>query len=76
MFQVEALARKALTEATRREFLTQLKEVRARGARGRETGTAAGATKPPKFDGTISWAVFRRHFETVVEHNCRTRLEK
>jgi hypothetical protein len=33
-------------------------------------------TKPPKFDGTTSWTVFRRQFETVAEHSCWTRLEK
>jgi hypothetical protein len=30
------------------------------------TGTDAGASKPPKFDG----ALFHRHFETVAEVNC------
>jgi hypothetical protein len=29
----------------------------------------ACAVKPPKFDGTSSWTVFRRQFETVAEHN-------
>jgi hypothetical protein len=64
----------AKTEATRREFLTWLKGVEARAEGGRETET--GAAKSFKFDGTISWAVVERHFETVVENNCRTRLEK
>jgi hypothetical protein len=66
---------KALTKATRREFQTQLKKVKARAERGRSKGTDAGAPKPPKFDGTISWAVFRRQLETVVEYNCWPRLE-
>jgi hypothetical protein len=56
--------------AARREFQTQLEEVEVGAEPGRGTGT--GAMKPPKFDGTTSWAVFRRQFETIVEHNCWT----
>jgi hypothetical protein len=37
---------------------------------GRGTGSDAGKAKPPKFDGTTSWAVFRRQFEAAAEHNC------
>ncbi|KAJ4449439.1 hypothetical protein ANN_00838 [Periplaneta americana] len=32
--------------------------------------------KPPKFDGTISWAIFRRQFEAIAEHNGWTLAEK
>jgi hypothetical protein len=55
-----------------------LKEVGARAERGRGTGTGVGAAKPPKFDGTTctSWAVFRRQFEAVAEHNFWTHQEK
>jgi hypothetical protein len=31
----------------------------------RRTGTGAGATQPPKFDGSTSWAMF----ENMVEHS-------
>jgi hypothetical protein len=64
MFHVEAP-----NEANRREFQSQLE---ARTERGRGTGNGVTAAKPPKFDGTISWVVFRRQFETVTEHNCWT----
>jgi hypothetical protein len=47
-----------------------LKEVKAWAERRRGTGTSACVTKPPKFDGTTSWAVVRCQFETVAEHNC------
>jgi hypothetical protein len=57
----------AKIEAIRREFQIQLKEVWARAERGR--GTGVGAAKPPKFDRTTSWAVFRRHFKAAAEHN-------
>jgi hypothetical protein len=63
MFQVQARTTKAeirineerteaKTEATRRDFQPQSKEVEARAKRGRGTGTSEGAAKPPKFDGT------------------------
>jgi hypothetical protein len=46
-----------------------LQEDEARAERRRGTGIV-------KFDGTTLWAVFRRQFDTVVEHNCWTYLEK
>jgi hypothetical protein len=76
MFQVEAHTTKILIEANRRDLQTQLKEVEARAERRRVTGTGEGAAKPPKFDRTTSWAVFRRQFDIVAQHNCWTRLEK
>jgi hypothetical protein len=63
-------------EATRREIESQLEEVVARAERGRGTGACTHAAKQPKFDGTTSWAVFCRQFETAAEHNCWTRQEK
>jgi hypothetical protein len=60
--------KKALTEVTRREFQTQLKDVDALAEGGRGTGTGASAATPPTFDGTISWVVFLRQFETVAEY--------
>jgi hypothetical protein len=60
----------AKIKATRCEFQTQLKEAEAGAERRRGTGTGMGAVKPPKFDGTASWAVFRSNLETVAGHNC------
>jgi hypothetical protein len=63
---------KALVESTRHEVQMQLEEVEAWTERGtyQRTGTGPGAAKPPSFDGSTSWAVFRRQFETVAEHSC------
>jgi hypothetical protein len=55
----------ALTEATRRDFQTQLKQAKAQAEHEREKDAAVAAT-----------VVFRRQFDTVVEHNCWTRLKK
>jgi hypothetical protein len=60
--QVEIQTMKAVTEATRHEFQTQLTEVDARAEHER-------AVKPLKFNRTTSWAVFRRQFETIAQHN-------
>jgi hypothetical protein len=67
---------KAKMEATRHEFQTQSEEVEVVAERRRGTGTGAGAPKPPKCDGTTSWTVFRRQFETVQEHNRWTQKKK
>jgi hypothetical protein len=32
-------------------------------------GTGKVTAQPLKFDGSSSWSVFRRHFETVAQHN-------
>jgi hypothetical protein len=72
MLQVEAQTAKALIQATWHEFQMQLKEVEARAECGR--GTGSGLAKPPKFDGTTSWAMFQRQFETVAKHSCWTCL--
>jgi hypothetical protein len=63
-------------EAAKCEFQSQLEEVDARIERRRRTGACASAAQPPKFDGTTSWALFRRQFETVAEHNCWAPQEK
>jgi hypothetical protein len=60
--------------ATRREFQAQLKLVKAGAECGRGTGTSLA--KPPKFDGTTSWAMVRCQLKTLAEHNCWTHLEK
>jgi hypothetical protein len=74
MFQVEAQTTKALIDANRREFQSQLEEIEAKAERGSKP--AAIAAQPPRFVGTTSWAVFRRQFETVAEHNCWTQQGK
>jgi hypothetical protein len=66
----------AKTETARRDFQTQLKEVETGAQCGRCTGNGAGAAKPPNFDGTTSWAMFRPQFGTAEDHNCWTRQEK
>jgi hypothetical protein len=56
----------------------RMAEVEARvelGVCGR-TGSDAGWAKPPKFDGSTSWAMFRCQFQTVAEHNHWTPREK
>jgi hypothetical protein len=74
IFQVEAQTTKALIEANQREFQSQLEEIEGRAERG--SRPAAITVQPPTFDGTTSWAVFRRQFETVAEHNCWTQQGK
>jgi hypothetical protein len=66
MIQGEAQMTKTLLDTTLRGFEAKIAEVE----RGRGIGTGAGAMKPPMIDGTTSWAVFRRQFETAAEHNC------
>jgi hypothetical protein len=36
---------------------------------GSRTGNDARWAKPPKFDGSTSWTMFRRQFETAADHN-------
>jgi hypothetical protein len=57
-------------EAARREFQSQLEQIRAWIVHGRGIQSCASSVKPPKCDGTSSWTVFRRQFETIAEHNC------
>jgi hypothetical protein len=63
-------------EATKREPQAWSEGVEARVQHRRVQGVCASAVQPPMFNGNTSWAVFRRQFETVAEHNCWTRQEK
>jgi hypothetical protein len=59
------------------ELETRIAEVvRAELGVGDRTGNDAGRAEPPKFDGSTSWAMFRRQFETVADHNHWTPREK
>jgi hypothetical protein len=40
------------------------------------TCTSTGTVQISKFDGSASWAVFRRHFEIIVEHSGWTPSDK
>jgi hypothetical protein len=60
----------------KREFQALLEAVKAGAERGSGIGGGASKVQPSKFDGTASWAVFRRQFETVAEHNGWTDLGK
>jgi hypothetical protein len=53
------------------ELETRIAEVEARAEPGvgGSTGKGTGRAKPPKFDGSTSWAMYRRQFETVAYHN-------
>jgi hypothetical protein len=44
-------------------------EARTRRAGGGNAGANADEVKPPKFDGSKSWAVFYRQFEAAAIHN-------
>jgi hypothetical protein len=57
------------TEAPQREFQSRLEVAVATAGRESGPGACASTAQPPIFDGTTSWAVFRRQFESVVEHN-------
>jgi hypothetical protein len=76
----EALTQKCGVEETtatnKREFRAPLEAARAVAEGGRGIGGGASAMQLPKLDGTASWTVFRRQFETVAEHNGWTGLEK
>jgi hypothetical protein len=58
-------------EATQRDFETQLAALvdRRRRAGGGNAGANVDKVKPPKFDGSTSWAVFHRQFEAAAIHN-------
>jgi hypothetical protein len=76
MIQGKTQMTKILTDTTQRRLTAKVAEVEARIERGKGTGSGASAAKPPDFNGTTSWIVFRLHFETRAEHNCWTRQEK
>jgi hypothetical protein len=58
-------------EATQRDIETQMAalDARTRRADGGNEGANADKVKPPKFDGSTSWAVFHRQFEAAAIHN-------
>jgi hypothetical protein len=58
-------------EATRRELEAKLAAVETRTMRAGGSGPGANTSrvKPPKFDGTTSWAVFYRQFEAAAVQN-------
>jgi hypothetical protein len=51
-------------------------EARTRRAGGSSAGANAEKVKPPKFDGSTSWAVFHRQFDAAAAHNDWTPREK
>jgi DNA repair exonuclease SbcCD ATPase subunit len=65
-------------EATQRDLETHLEdlEARTRRAGGSSAGANADKVKPPKFDGSTSWAVFHRQFDAAAAHNDLTSREK
>jgi hypothetical protein len=63
-------------EATKRELQARLEAAEARAQLGRVQGVCASAVLPPIFNGNTFWAVFRRQFEIIAEHNCWTLQEK
>jgi hypothetical protein len=71
--QAETISNRQATserfEAVRREFHTRLEEAKEMAGHTCGTGKGTCAITPPKFDGTISWSIFRHQFETVAEHN-------
>jgi hypothetical protein len=65
-------------EATQRDLETHLAalEARTRRAGGGNAGANADKVKPPKFDGSTSWVVFHRQFDSAAIHNDWTPREK
>jgi hypothetical protein len=59
-----------------RKFQAQLEEIKTAADRGSRPPVCASAVQPPTFDGTTSWYVFRRQFETIVEHTHWSSQEK
>jgi hypothetical protein len=57
------------SEATSFEFQSQLEEIEAKAEGGRGTRAFARVAQTPTFDGTTSWTVFQRQFETLAEHS-------
>jgi hypothetical protein len=63
-------------QANKRELQARLEAVESRAELGRAQGVGTSTYQPPSFIGNTSWAVFRRQFETVAEHNRRSEKEK
>jgi hypothetical protein len=64
---------KTLIDTTRRGLEAKIVGVEFRVERGpsRRTENGAGVAQNQKFDESTSWALFRRQFETMAEHNGR-----
>jgi hypothetical protein len=69
--RIDIQATKTLVETTRRGLETRIAGLKARAEieSCMRTGTDVAATQPAKLDGSTSWAMFRREFVTVEEHN-------
>jgi len=65
-------------EATRRELESRLAAVDASAVCTGSGGPRASSStvKPPRFDGTTSWAVFHRQFEAAAVQNNWTQSER
>jgi hypothetical protein len=59
MIQGETQMTKTLTDTTWRGLEAKRAETEARAQRRKGIGTGAGAAKPPKFNGTTSFALLR-----------------
>jgi hypothetical protein len=62
MIQVETQMTKIIIDTTGRGLMAKIAEVEVRAESGfcQRTGTGTGVAQTPKFDGSTSWAVFRR----------------
>jgi hypothetical protein len=76
MIQATFNGTRSAIEATKREFQARLEVVEARAKQGRGPGVCANAAQLPTFDGTTSWAVFHRQFNTIAEYNHWSYKEK
>jgi hypothetical protein len=77
-FELRTLDTRIDIQTTKTLVETNVAEVKPKAERAScsRTGTGVGAVQRPKFDGSTSRAVFRRHFETVAEHSGWTPPEK
>ncbi|KAJ4428949.1 hypothetical protein ANN_25945 [Periplaneta americana] len=62
--------------AVENKHILALVDRQAREKTDNRRGTRYYNVKTPKFDGTTSWTIFRRQFETIAEHNGWTPAEK
>jgi hypothetical protein len=63
-------------EEAKREFRDRLEAVQTRTERGITPTVSTSTVQPPTFNGSSTWSVFRRQFETVAEHNQWSDKEK
>jgi hypothetical protein len=66
----------AAIEETKHELQARLGAVETRTERGNTPTASTSTAPPPAFNGNITWSVFRRRFEIVVEHNRWSDREK